>query len=330
MPYPLLSEIVDAVIYDREVRGLPSLQNALAARPYIIGILGDGPADEITRDDVIRFWRERKKTARVNTVVRDMGVLRRAFSLAIERGRLDVMPGFPPLGEDRKAIRTGFVTSDQVRAICQELDADTADLVAFLFASAWRKSEATSLLWQDVQPDAIRIHATKEGHSRILPVAGEIAPIIRRRAERTRPGVPFVFSRDGAQIGNFRKRWVSAVKRAGLLQHVYVHDLRRSALKRMVEAGVPAVQARQFSGHRTNATFERYAIQDISGLTAAAELVASAPQQGEDIFQANHQAFIKAGDRGRTGDLNLGKVALPNPETVEAQQSSKFRRVSRW
>ena len=320
MPTASLGEILDGVILDREVRGLPSLQNAVAAAPHLLKILGDVPADDLTRDDILRVWRERRKVAAPNTVIRDLGVLRRAYSLAMERGVLERMPAFPRLGEDRKAIRKGFLTERQVAAICEHLPEDHADLVGFLYASAWRKSEATGLLWADVGPDAIRITATKEGHTRVLPMAGEISEIIRRRADKAKRGDAHVFVFAGAPIGDFRKRWKTALRKAGVFPAI-IHDLRRSALKRMVEKGVPAVQARQFSGHRTNATFERYAIQDLSGLRAAAELVASSGgRKGRDLKGFSNHRAVKAGDRDRTGDLNLGKVANALP----------FRRVSRW
>jgi integrase len=64
---------------------------------------------------------------------------------------------------------------------------------------------------------------------------------------------PFVFHRgDGKAIGDIRKVWAKAATVAGVPGLLF-HDLRRSAVRTLVRAGVDRDMARKISGHKTEA-----------------------------------------------------------------------------
>ena len=70
----------------------------------------------------------------------------------------------------------------------------------------------------------------------------------------------YVFhSGDGRAVVDFKRSWASACRKAGLPGRLF-HDLRRSAVRNMVRAGVPQSVAMRISGHRTTAIFVRYDI----------------------------------------------------------------------
>ena len=75
----------------------------------------------------------------------------------------------------------------------------------------------------------------------------------------------------GNQIRNFRKSWVTACKAIGLTGMLR-HDMRRSAVRNMVNRGISEGVAMSMTGHKSRAVFDRYHIVSPADLKAAAQL----------------------------------------------------------
>jgi len=152
------------------------------------------------------------------------------------------------------------------------------DFTRFAYLTGWRKGEIVSLRWADVDRDAgvirLRPEAAKTGRGRLVVLEGDLAELIDRRwkarlfARDGTPGVAvFVFHRDGQPVGDFRKAWATACQVAGVPDH----DLRRTAARNMVRAGVPERVAMAVTGHVTRIMFDRYNIVSEEDLRMAAQ-----------------------------------------------------------
>jgi integrase len=82
-------------------------------------------------------------------------------------------------------------------------------------------------------------------------------------------------NKKGKRMRDFRTSWNTACEAAKFPQLLF-HDLRRSAVRRMVRRGVPPLVVRRISGHLTDAIFQRYDI-----ITSDQDLAEAAEKIGQ-------------------------------------------------
>jgi len=123
-----------------------------------------------------------------------------------------------------------------------------------------RPGEIRSLTWAglDRETYTVRLHAkdAKTGYGRNTPVTGALRPIIERRLAAQRLDCPLIFHRHGRPVGDFRKRWKTACATVGVKGKL-LYDLRRTAVRNMIQAGVDPSIAMKISGHRTRSMLDR-------------------------------------------------------------------------
>src|SRR5207249_651942 len=97
---------------------------------------------------------------------------------------------------------------------------------------------------------------TKNRRPREWPFAAhpELCALMTAQQERTQAlqralgrVIPTVFHRDGKPIADFADAWETACKGAGV-PGILFHDLRRSAVRNLINAGVPQSVAMQLTG----------------------------------------------------------------------------------
>jgi integrase len=300
-----VSALLDALETHLETQGARAMASLRSHLRPIRLALGTVRAVDLRTADVEGYVAsriaEKKAPATIN---REVGALKQAFRLARKQERLTRVPHFPMLREEN--ARQGFFEGAEVEAVTAYLSDPLADVTRFAFLSGWRRGEIVSLRWEAVDRGAreVWLWTTKNGRRRTLPLDGELWSLMERRwaarefqaPDGTTSLSPFVFHRDGQPVVDFRKAWAAACIAAGFFRVERVdaetvekvptklfHDLRRSAIRNMVRAGVPQSVAMEISGHRTAAVFMRYAItaedQKREALRRTEAFLASQPRQ---------------------------------------------------
>jgi integrase len=250
------------------------------ARPVakaLSAYFGKHRAAQVTTTQLRAYRAQRKASGKADaTVNREMAFLRRAFNLALkESKKVREVPAFPMVAENN--ARKGFLDHDGYLRLLEELPSELKPLLVVAYHIGCRRGELLTTMLDQVDLARRRIHLfgdqTKNSEPRSAPIYGDMIETLERHIAETRarfPGCRWLFNRNGNRIIDFRKSWEDACERAGL-KGLLFHDLRRSAVRNMVRAGIPETVARKISGHKTREIFERYNIVDDRDLTDAAD-----------------------------------------------------------
>ncbi len=225
------------------------------------------------RDVRLYVTQRRDEGARDATINREIAILKRTFSLAVDEGRLARMPKITMLPEDN--VREGFFEADQFAALVSHLPLPLRGPVTMAYFCGWRiHSEILTLEWPQVDRKnkniRLRPEQSKNGEGRDLPygLLPAIDQVIEEAAQERQALIedgricPYVFSRhNGKPIKNIRGAWKAACRKAEI-PDLLPHDLRRSAVRNLVRAGVSEKISMAISGHKTRSVFDRYDITD--------------------------------------------------------------------
>jgi len=186
-------------------------------------------------------------------------------------------------------------------------------LLTFGYYAGARAGEILGLKWHQVDLKARTVNldpgTTKNEQPRTIPLTGELLETLKMQKairDTNFPDCESVFFRNGKRIGSFHGSWKSAYKRAGITGKLF-HDLRRTAVRNMVRAGVPERVAMAISGHKTRSVFDRY------NIVAERDLHEAARRLETHLSDANGHNL---------GTVEAQKPISPSYETPERALSS--------
>jgi integrase len=305
-----------------------------------------GPAD------ATRYVAGRQAAGAANgTINRELAVLGRMLRLAYENGKLLRLPILRKLKESQP--RQGFFERSQFEAVKRRLRPDLQVAVSIAYAFGWRmQSEVLTLQRSQVDLNACTLRlepgTTKNDDGRLVYLTPELVEMLQAQDERvlllemtTGRKIPHLFpyldgEHEGKRIQDFRKAWktacleamledlegeerekrmanLAAVPKQGLLKMLR-HDFRRTAVRNMVNRGVPERVAMKITGHKTRAVFDRYHIVSPGDLQEAARKLTGT--FSGTLAEKNRRplseppVFVGGADGTRTRDLRRDRPAF--------------------
>jgi integrase len=274
-----LGEALDMLLEDYRLREIKSLYRQTSVLKAVKKRLGHRKVQSLTNNALLDYVKARRTAGKSNqTIIHDLQVVRQALTIAIEYGWISKLPTFPSL---RKGLaRQGFVDRGTFDRILTFLPEEFKDFSSYAYCTGWRRGDVANLTWKMVswEERVIRLPMTKNDQPRLLPMVGEVWTIIHKRWTERVGSATHVFPHTPTEMKALYRAWGHAAKEAGV-PDILFHDLRRSAVRDMVRAGVPDVVAMKISGHRTRHVFDRYNIVSYADVEEALGRVQSFRQR---------------------------------------------------
>jgi integrase len=147
-------------------------------------------------------------------------------------------------------------------------------MLCLSYSFGFRKAELLTLKVSDVNllAGTLQLRDSKNGEPRKVSLTQDAKNLLTE-CVRNKSAEDAVFTRgSGNDVKDFRVTWEKVTLAAGVPGLLF-HDLRRSAVRNMVRAGIPEVVCMKVSGHKTRNVFDRYNITSERDLEDAARKI---------------------------------------------------------
>jgi integrase len=270
-------ELASLYIQDYRINGRKTLGRAQELTARLRETFGRFRACQITSQHITAYISRRQSEGMANgTINRELAALKRMFRLASQQTPPIVTstPHIPHLQENN--VRQGFFTEDEYKLMCAVLPDHVKIPLIIGYWTGMRAGEIILLRWEqiDFERSLLRLEpgTTKNKKGRMIALVKEVTEALwewKRQTLSLYVSCPWVCHYRGERLLRIpKKTWKAACERVGIKGKLF-HDLRRTAVRNMVRAGISEKVAMVISGHETRSIFDRYQIVSLDDLLAA-------------------------------------------------------------
>jgi integrase len=332
-----VADLIDLELEDYKLNNRKSFSSAKRAAQMWKKIFGTKPADSVTGNMLKKLatdWtkipqqvtgRTQPITLSTASVNKRMMFLLRAYNLGLlaDPPLVAKVPSWENLKEN--APRSNTLKWPQFLKFRDEMEPWLKIPVTAGWWTGMRKTEVLGLLLNQISFDhskkevTIRLESgkTKNDAPRVLALGSDGYEILQPWVDETRrlyPNCIYLCHRNGKHLPSIRSAWERAAVKAGLgkwgkpktstqslrkYTGTTFHDLRRSAVGNLKNAGVDDKTAMIIIGHKTRSMIDRYHIVDENAISEASRKVEmavknkyeiSSPPRGHSVGSRSQQA----------------------------------------
>jgi integrase len=272
---------------DRKVAGLRSVAPVKTSLLVLKHEFGNVMVKDITVADIHRFKSKRLSSPTVrnsqrsiSSVNRELALLRKILNFAIEHRWIKENPFqharlISAADEKRRDRILDFTEERALLAACDEQRTHLKPIVITALDTGCRLGELLKLRWSDVDFDneviSILAFNSKTAEAREVGITPRVREELSRLwANSNNQSSTLVF---GIQ-NSIKRSWATACRKARI-DDLHFHDLRHTAITRMVASGLATAEIMRISGHRQTSTFLRYVNPKRESLRKAASALSN-------------------------------------------------------
>ncbi len=262
--------ILDLLAHYAETHAPAALRSADTAKHHAvrIGQLAAGYRASQARQFAAHVVQTMRAHYAVGTINRSLGTLKRALTLAWERGATSENWGAHVKRLPEHNQRDVYLTPAQVQKIASHASENVRAAIWIALLTGARRGEVCKIQREDISRDSILIRAgnTKTLKTRSVPIVPALRPWLKH--------LPLAINYEGLKTG-FRR-----AREAAGMPHVHFHDLRHSCASIMLSVGVDLYTISKILGHSNVRTTERYAHLQVKAQREALNLLGRAVKAG--------------------------------------------------
>ncbi|MGR3794610.1 site-specific integrase [Vannielia sp. SX4] len=227
----------------------------------------DKPLSKVTTQVFARYRDQRLRLVSPGTVIRDLGLLRTIFEVAMTEWDLPL--GENPLAKVRKPktpqARERRLAAGELEALLGACGGVRNDwlrpIITLAVETGMRRGEILDVCWGDLceETATLRIPVTKTGQPRRIPLTRGAAAVFRSLRPVTADARAKVFSVSPNAV---RQCWERLKRKVAAelpgVTDLRFHDLRHEAVSRFFELGLSVPEVALISGHRDPRMLFRY------------------------------------------------------------------------
>jgi integrase len=300
-----VDDLFAGLLSDYETNGKSHSWAETNWRLHLKPIFGGMLARNVGTDTLSRYVKSRLEEKAANgSINNELSLLQRSFMLGYESQPRKVAR---PLRFHRLATakpRQGFIEQKQYDALAANCsDLFMRAMLCLSYSFGFRKSELIGkkekkakngqVVEQAILPlkvsnvnlvtGIIQLRDSKNGEQRKVSMTKDAKNLLTACcAGKSADDAVFTRGKGKKAVSDFRGTWDKITLAAGCSGLLF-HDLRRSAVRNMVRAGIPEVVCMKISGHKTRNVFDRYNITSERDLADAATKIELSYRQAKIV-----------------------------------------------
>lgn len=260
-----MQDLLDITIRDKWSRAKSSKTLILNGRSFVDWIGPNTLIKDVDEEDIMDYLEERRITRGNSdaTLNRNISAIQVMMGIAVKKRIIKYIPDVPKFKErssEKAADFFDFGEEDPILTQLKHRGMDVLyDLAIVMIDTGGRRTETIELLSKNIGPTSLRFELTKNGDYRTVPLTRRAKEALdRRKIHSSDPDKPF------ADV--LSPRWATTQFRvicdhlggryAGIIQPC--HIFRHSCGSRLAIRGVDANRIKEWLGHKSIQTTERY------------------------------------------------------------------------